>query len=167
MEEAITRKLKDIMETELAPVLALFATRSPEIKLTPPRRVFCAEAVAIERKFFPFIQIFAPGESEFGYSLSWPENQESQEHVYRFYIDIWLDGKEPEELYFELLRYKAAVVTTLRNNMNLDGLAYGCLVRNTSNNNLMGGGHNLVISARLHFDVLAPAFLDYPKIDGY
>lgn len=167
MEEAITRKLKDILETELAPTLALFATRSPAIVLTPPRRVYCAEAVAIERKFFPFIQIFAPGESEYGYSLSWPEGQESQEHIYRFYIDIWLEGTDPEELFFKLLRYKAAVVTTLRDNMNLDGLAIGCLVRNTSNNSLLGGGNNLVISARLNLDVLAPAFFDYPKIDGY
>jgi hypothetical protein len=167
MEEQLSHAVKDILIKDLPGVLALMEDIHPRMSLTAPAKVVCAESYPIDRASLPLVQIFMPSENEYGYSLVWPKESECNEHIYRFTIDIWIKGSNPEELYFKLMRYKSAIRITLRNNINLDGLAYGSIVRSSSNSNLMGSGDNLVLAGRLNYEVLAPAFFEYPKVGSY
>ncbi len=165
MEEILARQIKSILTAQLPAMLVLVAGRDPAMTLTSPAKYVCCEAFNIDRATLPTVQIFSPSDTETGYSLSWSDGTEGLEHMYKFYVDIWINGSDPETLYYKILRYKEAIKLVLKSNIGLGGYAIGSVVRGSYNSNLMGTSDRLVIAGRLDYSVLSNAFYEYPKID--
>lgn len=163
MEEFLSRQIQTVLTDYLPNKLVYFNAREPRMALVAPKKIVCAEAYNLDRSRMPLIQIFSPNENELGYSISWSQDSADPEHIYVFYIDIWISGSDPEDLYYQLLRYKEAIKATLRDHIGLEGYATGSVCRGSSNSNLLGTSDRLVQAGRINYYVVAEPFFDYPK----
>lgn len=80
---------------------------------------------------------------------------ENIENIYRFYLEIFVEGDDAKQVTTRIMRYKECIIEKLRANFTLSGVCLGLMVTSSQNSNILGGsGRNLEQGSRMELAVI-------------